>query len=131
MVGVIVITHGDFGERLLNAAFGITGKQEQCWALSLLPGEGREHLREKIDTIIGQGGEFIILVDMFGGTPSNVCLPYLKKEKIEVVTGLNLPLLISVLNHRGNKPLADMGEEAARTAQESIMNLRKKFGGRL
>ena len=97
MVGVVVVTHCHLAEELIAAAKLVVGEElKQFQPVSIDPKEGSEEIREKIIAAIrkvdkGQG--VLILTDMYGGTPSNISLSFLEEKKIEVITGVNLPML--------------------------------------
>jgi PTS system mannose-specific IIA component len=114
MVGLVVATHGQLGDELLRTAASIVGPMERCEGLSLTAGssmeDARRHLGEAIQRVDdGQG--VLILTDMFGGTPANLALTFLE-ERIEVVTGVNLPMLLKLATGRadnlGLHPLAEL-----------------------
>jgi PTS system mannose-specific IIA component len=100
MIGVIVVTHCHLSEELIAAARLVVGEElKQFEAVSIAPSEGSEEIRKKIVTAIrrvdgGQG--VLILTDMYGGTPSNISLSFLEEKKIEVITGVNLPMLLKL-----------------------------------
>ena len=105
MIGVIVVTHGQLATELLNAAETIVGELPRFAAVSIGWHEDTEDARTEIARAIGrvsQGGGVLILTDMFGGTPSNLAMTFLG-DTVEVITGVNLPMLIK---------LADLGELA-------------------
>jgi len=100
MIGVVVVTHCHLSEELVAAARLVVGEElKQFEAVSIAPTEGSEEIRKKIVTAIrkvdgGQG--VLILTDMYGGTPSNISLSFLEEKKIEVITGVNLPMLLKL-----------------------------------
>jgi PTS system mannose-specific IIA component len=105
MIGVVVVTHGQLATELLNAAETIVGELPRFAAVSIGWHEDTEDARTEIARAIGrvsQGGGVLILTDMFGGTPSNLAMTFLG-DTVEVITGVNLPMLIK---------LADLGERA-------------------
>jgi PTS system mannose-specific IIA component len=100
MIGVVVVTHCHLSEELIAAARLVVGEDlKQFEAVSIAPTEGSEEIRKKIVAAIrrvdgGQG--VLILTDMYGGTPSNISLSFLEEKKIEVITGVNLPMLLKL-----------------------------------
>jgi PTS system mannose-specific IIA component len=105
MIGVVVVTHGQLATELLNAAETIVGDLPRFAAVSIGWHEDTEDARAEIAqaiTRVSQGGGVLILTDMFGGTPSNLAMTFLG-DTVEVITGVNLPMLIK---------LADLGERA-------------------
>jgi len=103
MVGMLVITHQRLAEELIATAELIAGKIENCVGLSLDPDLPVDDLRRQIDEAmdrVNDGDGVIVLTDMFGGTPSNLSLSFLNEEGIEVVTGVNLPMLLKLAQSR-------------------------------
>jgi PTS system mannose-specific IIA component len=99
MIGIVIVTHLKLGEELLAAAELIVGKLKQFQAVSIDPKEDVEEIKEKISAAIravDRGKGILILTDMFGGTPSNISLSFLEEWKIEVITGVNLPMLLKL-----------------------------------
>ncbi len=103
MVGVVVVTHCHLGKELISAAELVVGEElKQFQSVSIDPKEGSEEIREKIIAAIRKvdGGEgVLILTDMYGGTPSNISLSLLEEKKIEVITGVNLPMLLKLATY--------------------------------
>jgi PTS system mannose-specific IIA component len=93
MVGLLIVTHCNLGEELLNAAKFIVGTVERADAVAITETAGSDIIRKKIEEkarALDTGDGVIILTDMFGGTPSNINLSF-KRNKVEVLTGVNLP----------------------------------------
>jgi PTS system mannose-specific IIA component len=108
-VGVVIVTHCRLAEEMIAAAELVLGEPlKQFQPVSIDPKEGSEEIREKIITAIrkvdgGQG--VLILTDMYGGTPSNISLSFLEEKKIEVITGLNLPMLLKLATYSNEMDL--------------------------
>jgi PTS system mannose-specific IIA component len=103
MVGILVITHRRLAEEFIATAELIVGKVENCVGLSLDPDLSVGDLRQQIDQAmdkVNDGDGVIVLTDMFGGTPSNLSMSFLNNEGIEVVTGVNLPMLLKLAQSR-------------------------------
>jgi PTS system mannose-specific IIA component len=101
MIGVVVVTHGQLATELLNAAETIVGDLPRFAAVSIGWHDDTEDARAEIDQAIGrvdEGAGVLILTDMFGGTASNVAMSFLSQGKVEVITGVNLPMLIKLAN---------------------------------
>lgn len=125
---LLVITHGNFGIELVKSVEMIMGEQEDVNALGLNPGESVEDLREAADRIVEAnkeaGKETIILVDILGGSPSNVALYLFKKHGIKLVTGVNMYMLIEMFSQKDSVETADeLCDIMIETATENI----KKF----
>jgi mannose PTS system EIIA component len=118
MIGVVVVTHGHLATELVNAAETIVGDLPTFTAVSIGWHEDVQDAREAIASAISrvQGNEGVLIAtDMFGGTPSNLGLSFLEHGRVEVVTGVNLPMLIKLASVRQTESL----EEAAQSAQEA------------
>ena len=108
MVGVIVVTHGQFGKYLLEAAQTILGPQEQCAHIAVEGAVEMSALLSDLKHTVKQletGDGVIILTDMFGGTPSNLAISVMEETHAEVIAGLNLPMLIKLASVRGRETL--------------------------
>lgn len=97
---ILVITHGEFGIELVKSAEMIMGPLENVNALALRPGNSVDDLREEANTIVEKnkenGLETVVLVDLLGGSPSNVALSLLAKNDLKILTGVNMPMLIEM-----------------------------------
>lgn len=123
MVGVIVVTHGQFGKYLLEAAQTILGPQEQCAHIAVEGAVEMSALLSDLKHTVKQletGDGVIILTDMFGGTPSNISLSLLQPGKVDVLTGANLPMLLRILGMRG-QDLAQLAQDAKNAAIQGIV----------
>ncbi|MBG0775798.1 MAG: PTS sugar transporter subunit IIA [Desulfovibrionaceae bacterium] len=113
-VGVVLATHTDYGARLIEAAAFIVGPQPECRAVGVDGALEVEETLQRLQRAVSEaesGAGVIILTDMFGGTPTNLSLSLLSKGNLEVVTGVNLPMLLKVLGSR-DKPLPQVAGEA-------------------
>jgi PTS system mannose-specific IIA component len=112
MVGVVIVTHCHLAEELIAAAQLVVGDElKQFQPVSIDPKEGSEEIREKIIAAIrkvdgGQG--VLILTDMYGGTPSNISLSFLEEKRIEVITGVNLPMLLKLATYKNEMNLQEL-----------------------
>jgi PTS system mannose-specific IIA component len=103
MIGVLITTHGNLGNELIKAAELIKGTLEGVSSVSVDQKKAMEEIKKEISSSIkkldrGQG--VLILTDLFGGTPSNISLSFLKEGKLEVVTGVNLPMMLKLYDKR-------------------------------
>ena len=118
MIGMILVTHGRLAEELIAALEHVVGPQESIAAVCIGPDDDMEQHRHKImeqtrETDNGDG--VVLLTDMFGGTPSNLAISVMDKVNVEVIAGINLPMLIKLTSVRDSLPLA----EAVASAQEA------------
>lgn len=120
--GVVLVTHVDYGAGLLRAAEAILGPLADCSSIQvdagLDVGETVSRLKEAV-SLLDKGNGVIVLTDMFGGTPTNVSLSLLGTGSIEVVTGVNLPMLLKVFETR-HLPLADLADLAMEAGRKGI-----------
>ena len=123
MVGLVVVCHEDMGAELVKAAEMIVGKIEAVETVSVKQDSAPETLRDRVQAAIKKVDAkkgVILMTDMFGGTPSNISLAFLG-DGAEVVTGVNLSMLIKFANHRDEKPLAELATLVQEAAQKSIV----------
>jgi PTS system mannose-specific IIA component len=122
MIGVVVVTHGQLATELLNAAEMIVGELPRFAAVSIGWHEDTEDARGEISAALGrvqQGQGVLILTDMFGGTPSNLALTFLG-QNVEVITGVNLPMLIKLAGLSPQASLLDAAREMREHGRNAI-----------
>src|SRR5512135_1788957 len=110
MIGVLLTTHGNLGAEMIKAAELIRGTLKGIIHVSVDQTKGVEDLKKEISTAIkklDQGQGVLILTDLFGGTPSNISLSFLKEGKVEVITGVNLPMLLKLPDLREGAQLKE------------------------
>lgn len=115
MIGLLIITHCELGKEFMNAAEFIVGRIGAADTISITQSSESKEIRGMIEEKVAnldQGDGVIILTDMFGGTPSNIALSFLNEEKVEVLTGANLPMVIALVQNRENMSLKDLAEKA-------------------
>lgn len=131
MVGVLVVTHGVFGRELINALSLITGHYDKCEALTLEKDDDVTELGDKVQQKISElddGDGVIVLVDLLGGSPFNVSVRCLQRDNVELVTGVNLPMLLQTLESRDSVSLKELKAEAIRTGMEGMIDVRQHMG---
>ena len=129
-VGVVVVTHGQLATELLNAAETIVGDLPRFAAVSIGWHEDMRVARDAIERAIARvdaGGGLLLLTDMFGGTPANLGLSFLEGGRVEVVTGVNLPMLIALARATDTtdvltlaRQLCEQGRTAIRVASDLL-----------
>ena len=125
MINILVVTHGNFGNELIKSAEMIAGKQENIESLGLFVEDDFDMFKSKVKNKIKEFEEgVLVLVDMFGGTPSNASFANLNNLDFECVTGLNLPMMLEVLINRNIKTLKELVNIAVDVKKNSIFNLR-------
>jgi PTS system mannose-specific IIA component len=122
MVGLLVVAHAGLARELLAAAEMIVGPIEKSDAVGIGSGDSVDQIRESIRVAIDKVAEegVIIMTDMFGGTPSNMCISFLKEDEIEVLTGVNLPMVIKFASERERFGVTELASVLKKCAQESI-----------
>lgn len=110
MIGIVLVTHGNLADEFLSAMQHVVGPQAQIETACIGPNddmnERREDILEKV-TSVDTGDGVIVLTDMFGGTPSNLAISIMDKANVEVIAGINLPMLVKLSNLRKEKDLKD------------------------
>ena len=118
MIGLVIVTHGRLAEELISALEHVVGPQVNITAVCIGPEDDMEQRRAAIlDSVARaeEGNGVVLLTDMFGGTPSNLAISIMDKSNVEVIAGVNLPMLIKLASVRQTESL----EEAAQSAQEA------------
>ena len=118
MIGMVLVTHGRLAKELIAALEHVVGPQANVRAICIGPDDDMEQRRAEIQELAVQADEgdgVVLLTDMFGGTPSNLAISVMNTANVEVIAGVNLPMLIKLASVRNSEPLA----EAAVRAQES------------
>ena len=131
MIGVVLCTHRSLAEALLDTAKMIVGDFPAAEAVAVQPGEGPVDILRKLKAAIeavDAGDGALVLVDMFGGTPSNLALSLLS-ERVEVVTGVNLPMLIKLTSLRESKSLLEAAIETQEAGRKYINVASNLLGG--
>jgi PTS system mannose-specific IIA component len=120
MIGVVVVSHGRLADEFVAATEHVVGPMDALLAVCIGPDDDMEQRRTDIRAAIAdadRGEGVLILTDMFGGTPSNLAISLLEAGKVEVIAGVNLPMLIKLAEARSRADLdslARMGEEAGK-----------------
>jgi mannose PTS system EIIA component len=124
MIGILLVTHGRLAEELRAAALTIQPGLERIVAVALEWSETGEDASGKIRRgleLADEGEGAVILTDMFGGTPTNLTLPFLRKDRIEIVTGVNLPMVLKCAAlQRSGRPVTEIAHVAKDRGQRSI-----------
>ncbi|MEE9609694.1 MAG: PTS fructose transporter subunit IIA [Desulfatiglandales bacterium] len=123
MIGLLIVTHCDLGRELINAAEFIVGRLVAAEAISITQTSTSEDIRRMIKgkiRTLDSGNGVLILTDMFGGTPSNLSFSFLKEDVVEVLTGVNLPMVIAISQNRSEMKLSELAEKAREAGANSI-----------
>ncbi|EAV43693.1 putative iia component of pts system protein [Stappia aggregata IAM 12614] len=123
MIGLVLVTHGRLAEEFKAALEHVVGPQEQVETISIGPDDDMEQRRQDILAAVeaaNSGKGVVLLTDMFGGTPSNLAISVMDGKSVEVVAGVNLPMLIKLASVRGDRELAAAVDEARQAGQKYI-----------
>ncbi len=125
MKGIVIVCHGDLADGFVSAAEMILGEVDNVSAVSVdvtqEPETIQETIREAIKSVDQDDGVFI-LTDLFGGTPANVSLSFLEPNRVEIITGINLPLVIKLLKDRDKYPMEELKVKLIQSAVKNILN---------
>jgi PTS system mannose-specific IIA component len=123
MIGGIIVSHGKLGEELFNALTIILGEAPNIEAISIGWYDDVEESKKKINQSlkrVDQKNGVVIFTDMFGGTPSNLSFSFLKANQVEIVTGVNLPMLIKFVSLQRNNSLKEVAKKVAEQGKKNI-----------
>jgi len=122
MTGLVVVAHAGLAAELINAAEMIVGKIEGSAAVGIKPEDSVEQIRTALTAAIESvsSENIIIMTDMFGGTPSNMSLSFLKENQIEVLTGVNLPMLIKFAGDRARMGVSELAAQIRDSGREGV-----------
>ncbi len=132
MVNFLIVTHGEFGAYLVEAAESIAGQQAKGLRVISISSrlsvpEIRERIAKAVKDLRGPDG-LILLTDMPGGTPSNIAFPLIKDEsKVEMISGVNLNMLVCAFSHREDMTLEQLVEKLMTDGQRAVRDIRKMF----
>lgn len=132
MIGMVLVTHGRLAEEFQSALEHVVGPQEQCETVSIGPDDDMEERRNDIINAVeaaDDGKGVVILTDMFGGTPSNLAISVMQNRDVEVVAGVNLPMLVKLARVRGDMELRDAVRDAQDAGRKYINVANDVLGG--
>ena len=123
MIGMVLVTHGRLADELISALEHVVGPQQNVTTVCIGPDDDMEQRRAEIlDSAAkaDEGDGVVLLTDMFGGTPSNLAISVMDKANVEVIAGVNLPMLIKLASVRKTDPLAEAVERAQEAGRKYI-----------
>ena len=123
MLGMVLVTHGNLANEFVAAMQHVVGKQDQVETVCIGPEDNMEVRREEILRKVEQvdsGNGTLVLTDLFGGTPSNLAISIMDKAKVEIIAGVNLPMLIKIVTLRKDKNLKDTALGAQEAGKKYI-----------
>ncbi|HSB05605.1 MAG TPA: PTS sugar transporter subunit IIA [Thermodesulfobacteriota bacterium] len=131
MVGILVVSHGRLAEALISSVEFLVGNLHRIKGVSIWPKDQGKEVTDRIQkkmAEVNDGEGVVILTDILGGTPTNLSLSFFEKEKVEVVTGVNLPMLLTLSSYRKGKSLGEIGQLAKKSGRRSIILAKKLLG---
>ena len=124
MTGLVLVTHEGFAGALLKSAAMIVGPVEYCEQVEVTPGDDADGIMARVvaamEKVSAEGA--IIMTDLFGGTPSNMAMSFLKDGLVEVLTGVNLPMVIDFCSKRERMGVEELASELQKCGREGIIN---------
>jgi len=123
MIGLVLVTHGRLAEEMRLAMEHVVGRQRNVATVCIGPDDDMEGRRSEIHRRIEEvdtGDGVVLLTDMFGGTPSNLAISQMDRKGVEVLAGMNLPMLVKLAKIRSNMPLADAVDCAQNAGRKYI-----------
>ena len=123
-IGVVLVTHGNLATELVKVMEHVVGPQTQLTTITIGPDDDMEKRREDILSsvqLVDKGLGVIILTDMFGGTPSNLAISIMEQANIDIIAGVNLPMLIKLASVRSTETISDAVAQAREAGQKYIM----------
>jgi PTS system mannose-specific IIA component len=133
MVGILVVSHGRLAEALISSVQFLAGNLKRVKGISIWPRDRKEEVKDRIQKGIGEvddGDGVVILTDIFGGTPTNLSLSVLEGKKAEVVTGVNLPMLLTLSSYRKEKSLREIVRLVKKSGRRSIILAKELLGSK-
>lgn len=126
MIGIVVVTHGNLAEELISAVRFVLAQEPavRMVGVSLDPEKGFDTFTDSINTAIEEVNSddgILLVTDMFGGTPSNISLTFLEEEKLEVISGVNLPMLLKLATIKDDVKLKDAVRIAEKAGKDNII----------
>ena len=124
MVGVLIVSHGGFAEALISSLQLLVGKQQKIRGVSIWPKDQEKEIKDRIRQEIvkvNDGDGVVILTDVLGGTATNLSLSFLENEKIELVTWVNMPMLLTLSSYRKGRSLREIGKLVKKSGRRSII----------
>ena len=131
MIGLVLVTHGNLAKEFISAMQHVVGKQDQIESVCIGPEDDMVMRRAEILKKVGEvdkGHGAIVLTDMFGGTPSNLAISIMDRAKVEIIAGINLPMLIKLASLRKDKTLKET-VEGAQEAGKKYINIASQLLG--
>jgi len=131
MIGILIVSHGRLAEALISSVQFLVGNLQRVKGISIWPRDRKEEVKDRIQKGISEvndGDGVVILTDVLGGTPTNLSLSILEDENVEVVTGVNMPMLLTLSSYRKGKSLREICRLVKKSGRRSIVLAKEVLG---
>jgi PTS system mannose-specific IIA component len=131
MIGILIVSHGGLADALVSSVQTLVGNLQKISGVSIWPKDNVKEIKGRIRremAEVDEGDGVVVLTDLLGGTPTNACLSLSKDKKIEVITGVNLPMLLTLSSYRKGRPLEEICALAKKAGRRSIVLAKGVFG---
>ncbi|MBN2332005.1 MAG: PTS sugar transporter [Deltaproteobacteria bacterium] len=126
MIGIIVVTHHTLAETLIETAEQIVGPLDNVESIGIAPADDVEQIKKRLAAAISalkkQGKAVLIMTDMFGGTPSNISLSFFEPDSVEIISGVNLPMLLKLATERQQRSLPNLASFITEYGRKNIFS---------
>src|SRR4030066_1843702 len=130
MVGILIVSHGRLADALISSVQSLVGNLEKIKGVPIWSRDREDEVKHRIQKEMAEvddGDGVVILTDIFGGTPTNLSLSFLEDEKVEVVTGVNIPMLLTLASYRKGRSLTESGSLLKRSGRRGIILAKEVF----
>src|SRR4030067_273469 len=130
MVGILIVSHGRLADALISSVQSLVGNLEKIKGIPIWSKDREEEIKDRIQMEMAEvddGDGVVILTDILGGTPTNLSLSFLEDEKVEVVTGVNIPMLCSLASYRKGRSLREIGSLVKKSGRRGIILAKEVF----
>lgn len=131
MVRILIVSHGRLADALISSVQSLVGNLEKIRGVSIWSRGREEEVKDRIQMKmmeVDDGDGVVILTDILGGTPTNLSLSFMDNTKVEVVTGVNMPMLLTLASYRKGKKLREMSSLVKKSGRRSIVLAKEVFG---
>jgi PTS system mannose-specific IIA component len=131
MVGILIVSHGRLADALISSVQSLAGNLEKIKGVPISLKEREAEVRYRIRkqmVEVDDGDGVVILTDILGGTPANLSLSFLEDDKVEVVTGVNVPMLLTLASYRKGRSLRELGSLLKKSGRRGIILAKEAFG---
>jgi PTS system mannose-specific IIA component len=131
MVGILIVSHGRLADALISSVQSLVGNLEKIKGIPIWSKDREEEVKDRIQMEMAEvddGDGVVILTDILGGTPTNLSISFLEDKKVEVVTGVNIPILLTLASYRKERSLMEIGSLVKKSGRRGIILAKEVFG---